>query len=252
LHPDATEHDGRFAQMSGMPATGDCVELSFLDPAGTAGKGLLPTGNVIDLLEMPDGRTIEASIVDSGAQYVFVHAEDLGLTAVAKSDEVAGNATLMALFEHLRGQAAVLSGLASSASAAAVETPAVPKLAFVGPPADYLTEGHRLPVAADDVDLLSRIISSQSFHKAYAVTGAIATTSAAVIPGSVVNRLAGAKFDPAAGHLRIGHPTGIIECTVQWTRQAGAVVIERASVLRTARRIMEGSNFLPDNSQRRA
>jgi 2-methylaconitate cis-trans-isomerase PrpF len=238
--------DTRFAQISGMPATGDLVKLAFLDPAGTAGNGLLPTGNVIDHLEMPDGRSIRATIIDSGAQYVFVSATEMGLQATATSKEVAGDANLMATFESLRGQAAVLTGLASSPDNAKIETPAVPKLAFVGPPMDYLTEGKNLPVAAGDIDLLSRIISSQSFHKAYAVTGAIATTSAAVVIGSIVNQLVGNKFDPAVGRLRIGHPTGIIECTVKWSRKADAVVIERASVLRTARRIMEGSNFLPD------
>ncbi len=236
--------NGRSTQLSGMPVTGSLVELAFLNPSGTAGESLLPTGNVVDDLETPDGRVISASIVDAGAQYVFLRADELGLDPAATSELVQNDRELMAVFEHLRGQAAVLTGLASSVAEAKTVTPSVPKLAFVGPPNDYRCEGRNVVVSGNDVHLLSRIISSQSFHKAYAVTGAIATASAAVVPGTVVHQLVHGRAHRFDGRLLIGHPTGIMECTVQWSLTDGEIVVERAGVMRTARRIMEGRSCL--------
>lgn len=236
----------RSGESSGMPMTGSLVELAFISPSATASDGLIPTGNAVDALEMPDGRRVPASIIDSGALYVFLRGSDLGLSTAANSGDVQNDAETMATLEHLRGQAAILCGLASDPAEAKVASAAVPKLAFVGPPIDYRTEGMGLPISADDVDLLARIISNHNFHKAYAVTGAVATASAAVVTGSVVNEIAAAGVDRAAGRLRIGHPTGIMDCTVRWSGSGNEVVIESAHVLRTARRIMEGENFLPD------
>jgi len=231
------------SEMSGMPATGTLVELTFLDPAGTASDCLLPTGKAVDFLQLPEGRTIPASIIDSGALYVFVRAEDAGLPYAASSKDLQSHADTMNILEYLRGQAAVLVGLAKSPAEARLISGDIPKLAFVSPPSDYRTEGSDLPVSAKHIHLISRIISNQSFHKAYAVTGAIATASAAVVPGSVVYQLIDSERSP----IQIGHPTGIMKCAVQWSIADDEVVISTASVLRTARRIAEGHCFLPDD-----
>jgi len=232
------------AQMSGMPATGRLVELSFLDPAGTAGNGLLPTGRVLDILELPGGQRIEVSIVDAGAQYIFVRADQLGLPPFPSTSAAHNSAETLAMLEYLRGQAAVLTGLVRDPMEAITLTPALPKMAITGPAIDYRTEGRNLPVAAREIDLISRIISSQSVHKAYAVTGAIATAAAAAVHGSIVHQLAGDHSGSPWRTLRIGHPTGIIECTVESACTRDGIVVRRAGVLRTARRIMEGRCFV--------
>ena len=46
-------YDGDYA-IAGVPGTAAPIKLSFLDPSGTLGKGILPTGNVVDELEIPD------------------------------------------------------------------------------------------------------------------------------------------------------------------------------------------------------
>lgn len=243
LRPREAGRDVAARSCDGMPTTGELVELSFLDPTGTAGDGLLPTRHVIDELQLPDGRRVAASIVDAGAQYVFLRAEELNFPA-APSQEIEQRAEILAACEYLRGQAAVLTGLADSAAEAARVTPAVPKLAFVGPAVDYCTAAREQAVSVHHIDLVGRIVSSQSFHQAYAVTGAIATAAAALVPGSVVHRFVGDDPQATARHLRIGHPTGTIECTVEAVRFAGQIAIRRASFLRTARRIMAGRCFL--------
>jgi 2-methylaconitate cis-trans-isomerase PrpF len=230
----------RLARFGGMPATGRAVELTFLDPVGTATAGLLPTGRTVDVLELPGGRRIEASIIDAGALYVFIRGSDLELPSAPSGDHGNLGPEAMDAFERLRGQAAVMAGLVRDVEEARRVSPAVPKLAFVGPPVDYRTAGSGLPVAAGDVDLVGRIISSQSVHKAYAVTGAIATAAAAVVPGSVANRVLGEGWEPAERPLRIGHPSGVIECRIEPEGTGSSLTIRRAGVFRTARRILDG------------
>jgi methylitaconate Delta-isomerase len=238
----------RFADTSGMPASGELLELAFLAPAGTATGRLLPTGRAVDCLEMPDGRPVEASIVDAGALYVFLRAGDAGLPLDVSTDVLRADAALAATCERLRGQAAVLAGLVARASDALPVTPAVPKLAFIRPPADFRTEGRQVAVAAGDVDVVGRIVSSQSFHKAYAVTGAIAAAAAATVPGSVVASAMGGHLRAGVTRFRIGHPTGVIECQLESRQDAGEPVVDRVTVLRTARRIMEGRCYVEESA----
>jgi len=254
-NPDSgTKMEARFraangpsaATIQGMPPTGQNVELTLLDPVGTANSTLLPTGRTVDCLALPDGQPLKVSIVDAGALYVFIRAEDLHITSTARSDRFAGDAEMMKLLEHLRGQAAVLAGLVSDPSDALRVTPAVPKLALVGPPVDYRTEGTNLPVSQADIDLVGRIISSQSVHKAYAVTGAVATAAAALVRDSVLDGLVRGDSNGAQRHFRLGHPTGILECTIGYSGQGPAMQIRHATLWRTARRIMEGRVYLPE------
>ena len=145
-------------------------------------------------------------------------------------------------FENLRGQAAVLAGIADTPGNAKRVSASVPKLAFVSPPSNYRTEGSNLPVHSSDIHLISRIISNQSFHKAYAVTGAIATASAAVIPGTVVYSMIEGERSP----IKIGHPTGVIDCAVKWSNNGNETFIYSAGVQRTARCIAEVQCYLPN------
>jgi 2-methylaconitate cis-trans-isomerase PrpF len=228
------------AATSGMPVSGDLVELTFLSPAATATGRLLPTGRPVDFLAMPDGRAVSASIVDAGALYVFLRAEDVGVAQGATTDALRQDREFSALCENLRGQAAVLAGLVSDRSEALARTPAVPKLSLVQPPVDFHTEGRGAWMDGGTIDVVGRIVSSQAFHKAYAVTGAIATAAAAVVPGSVVSGVLRSSGTLRAGRLRIGHPTGLIGCALDACRSGDEITIRCASVLRTARRIMEG------------
>ena len=46
------KYEGDF-RIAGVPGTAAPLKLRFVDPAGTLGKGLLPTGNPVDVLEVP-------------------------------------------------------------------------------------------------------------------------------------------------------------------------------------------------------
>lgn len=83
------------------------------------------------------------------------------------------------------------------------------------------------------------------------MTGAIAVASSVSVPGTVANLIAvGAgslEANELASRVSIEHPSGFIDLEVEH-RGGNATDIARASLIRTARKIMAGTLFyaLPD------
>src|SRR3546814_2535129 len=61
-----------------------------------------------------------------------------------------------------------------------------PKVAFVAPPADYVSSSGK-PIKANDIDLNVRALSMGKLHHAMMGTAAVAIGTAAAIPGTLVN-----------------------------------------------------------------
>ena len=233
-------------QLAGMPGTGACVDLDFLEPVGTAQSLLLPTGNVRETILLENGISADISIVDAGALYVFVKAKDLGLTASETGEQLQNAPGAFNSLEQLRAEAAKMLGFVESTADAALVTPDVPKLAIVGPAVSYRCDASSVEVSSESIDLVSRIVSSQKYHKAYAVTGAIATAAAAAIEGSTVHEAVGGNERTGWQEVRIGHPSGVMCCEVESRLSAGGYDIPRARIRRTARRVSQGTVFVPN------
>lgn len=214
------------------PRTGALVELAFIRPTGTLGSGTLPTGRATDRIDI-DGLPVDVSVVDAAAVYVFVPSSAMGLERAAFPADRERRRALLRFADRVRRHVAVMIGVAPSIELADAVSPNVPKVAFVSP-------------AEGTADLTACIVSSQSLHRAYAVTGAIATSTACVIDDSVVARLVGPRA-PGRCTVRIGHPGGVIEPSIDWRRSEGGLglVVEHAYVLRTARRLMTGEIHAP-------
>lgn len=233
-------YDGDFS-IAGVPGTASPIKLKFLDPAGTLGQGLLPTGNAVDILEVPGYGKVEASIVDAANPLVFVKAKDLGLTGRETPDELNANAEKLELLEAVRGLAAVKLGLIEDYTRSAWETPGIPKMTFVGEAEDYVTaEG--TTVTKNSVDLLSRMMSMQKAHPSYAMTGAMCTAAAAVVPGSVVQQVLAPNTDTQ--FIRIGHPSGVLECGVDYEEKGSCPVIFDTFGFRTANLLLDGTAYI--------
>lgn len=230
-------YDGDF-QIAGVPGTASPIRLKFLDPAGTLGKGLLPTGNATDTLEIPGFGLVEVSIVDAANPLIFVNAEALGLTGRELPDELNADKKKLELLETVRGMAAQKLGLTDNYKKSAWETPGIPKMTFVAKTDNYVTSDGK-EVKKEDIDLLSRMMSMQKTHPSYAMTGAMCTAAAAVIPGSVVQQV----LNPAADtqFIRIGHPGGVLECGVDYEMKENQPVIEDTFGFRTANLLLEGT-----------
>ena len=229
-------YDGDFA-IAGVPGNASPVKLKFVEPAGTLGQGLLPTGNAVDTLEIPDFGPVQVSIVDAANPLVFVKASDLGLRGDELPSELDSDPEKLDLLEKVRGMAAVKLGLIEDYTRSAWDTPGIPKMTFVAPARDY-TAADGKAIGKESVDLLSRMMSMQKTHPSYAMTGAMCTAAAAVVPGSIVKQVLSEGADTQ--FIRIGHPAGILECGVDYRENGNIPCIDDTFGFRTANLLLEG------------
>lgn len=242
--------DGRFDptggfELPGVPGTGAAIQLDYLDPAGAVTGKLLPTGNVRDELDVPGVGRIEVSLVDAANPVVFVRWEALGLTGLEQPDDVDANPALLRRIEAVRAHSGVLAGIAGTPDQVTADVPSVPKLSFVGAPRDYvLSNGESM--TAGRTTLRAAMMSMGRLHRSYPLTGAIATSVAAAINGTVAHEVSQAGEDGTAQCL-IGHPAGILPMTVDVRQGDDGWAVAQVAGFRTARRLMEGHVLVPDH-----
>ena len=234
------EYDGDFT-IAGVPGKASPIKLKFVEPSGTLGNGLLPTGNAVDVLSVPEFGDVEVSIIDAANPLVFVKAKDLGLSGLELPDELNANEEKLKLLETVRGLAAAKLGLIEDYTKSSWDTPGIPKMTFVSEARSYLTADGTV-IAKEEVDLLSRMMSMQKTHPSYAMTGAMCTAAAAVVPGSVVNQVL--REDANTQYIRIGHPGGILECGVDYQERENTPYIEDTFGFRTTNLLMEGTAYI--------
>jgi len=229
--------------IDGVPGPAARIALEFLEPGGSLGQGLLPTGQVRESVTLADGRTFDVSIVDAANPMVFVRAADLGSDATERPEAVDANAPLHAALEEIRDHAAVRLGLAPDPATAHTSAKAIPKVVMVAPPATYQTTGGaELP--ADRIDLTARMLSMGKCHRTMAGTAAICTAVAAAIEGTVVHEVT-RNGAGAAGEVRIGHGAGVLDIGVKAERRPEGWHVVSVSTFRNARRIMDGYVYVP-------
>ncbi|HEX7562432.1 MAG TPA: PrpF domain-containing protein [Bradyrhizobium sp.] len=114
-------------------------------------------------------------------------------------------------------------------------------MAFVAPPAAYTASSGK-KIVADDVDLLARVMSMGKLHHAMTGTGAVAIAVAAAIPGTLVNRVLGGAAQP---RVRFGHPSGTLAVGAEAAEVDGQWTVTKAVMGRSARRLMDGTIFVP-------
>jgi len=203
--------------IAGVPGRAAPVLLRFADTAGSATGSLLPTGNVSDVI---DG--IEVTCVDNGMPVVVARASDLGITGYERHQDLAGNAELAGRVQALRLAAGKLMGLGDVAGLS------VPKTTLVSPPRDGGT-------------VCTRTFIPVHPHHAIGVLGAVSVATALLLPGAA----GAAHARPAApGHrFDIEHPDGHLEVDVDVDVTARPPQVRSAGVIRTARKLFDGTVF---------
>jgi methylitaconate Delta-isomerase len=221
--------------VDGIPGSGARIVVNFVNSEGSKTGKLLPTGNVIDSIALDDARKVRCSLVDAAAPAVFVQAEEIGFTGAELPADTQANPRILATLEQIRSKAALLMKLDLS--------PAVPKVAMVAAPRAYQTSTGKT-IGESDFDLLARTKSLAVLHKAYAVTGGICVSAAALIEGTVVHEIAGRRAGQS-GVVRVGHPSGVSSFLVSVSRKpSGEFELTKSATAGTARRIMEGFVYL--------
>lgn len=198
------------ATIDGVPGTAAPVAIAFSDTEGSMCGALLPSGNVVDVI---DG--IEVTLIDNGMPCVVLRASDLSISGKEKREELESNRELRARLEGIRLKAGVLMNLGD------VRDKTVPKMTMV---------------SVAEVGVIStRTFIPHRCHASIGVLGAVSVASACLMEGSVAASMARV---PEGGRkvMAIEHPLG--ETTV---------IIEggRAAILRTARKLFDGVVFAP-------
>lgn len=232
--------EGDFA-IDGVPGTGARITLDWSDVVGGITGRLLPTGSPKDVIQA-GGKAYTVSVVDAGNVVVFIRAEELGLTGTETPAQIDGDAALMDRIEEIRGKVCQKIGLVERWEDAKQVTPYQPFFAMVSPPAAH-TCFNGVRVEAGQVDVVSRLTFMLKMHKAYPVTGTVATGAVARVKGSVVWDLLSEKAREEE-MLRIGHPSGIIPIEALADSGEEDTQIKKLGVYRTARMIMEGQVYV--------
>jgi 2-methylaconitate isomerase len=201
------------------------------------------SANLTDSLEVPGIGTLEATLINAGIPTVFINAADIGYTGIELQDTINSDAKALAMFESIRAHGAVRMGLIKTV-ADAVSRQHTPKVAFVAPPADYITSSGKR-IAAAETDLQVRALSMGKLHHAMMGTCAVAIATAAAIPGTVVNRAAGGDLHPS---VRFGHPSGTLRVGAEAQQNDGRWTVRKAIMSRSARVLMQGLLRVPQDN----
>ena len=219
----------------GVAGSGAPIRLDFLEPGGATTGKLLPTGNVIDRLDITGLGNIDASLIDAANATVFVNAPSLGITGIELPDTLEQNHAVLERIVAIRAAGSVAMGITRDLAAARLKT-MVPFFGIVAPPQPFRTLSGE-DIAADAIDLTVRFISNGQPHRALPLTGSLCTAVAARIQGSVVHHAVRAG---AIGALRLGMPSGVLTVDASVAQQDGVWQTPRGSFYRTARRLFDG------------
>lgn len=210
-------YDGN-AEIDGVPGTAAPVLLDFQDIAGSSCGALLPTGKVRDRFE-----GVDVTCIDNGMPVVVLNAADLGKTGYESPTELEADEALKAHVEAIR----LAAGRAMNLGDVTART--VPKMCLAAPP--------RAGGA-----LCTRNFIPKRVHQAIGVLGAVSVATAVMLPGSVAADLAVMSGDCRL--LKVEHPTGFFTVDMDVSGTGVDLVVRRAALLRTARKLMSGNVYV--------
>jgi 4-oxalomesaconate tautomerase len=204
--------------IAGVPGTAAPVVLAFADTEGSATGSLLPTGNVIDSI---DG--IDVTCVDNGMPVVVALAESFGLTGYESHDQLVADTALLERVDAFRRKAGQLMGLGDVAESS------VPKTALLAPP----REGGQV---------CTRSFIPVQPHSSVGVLAAVTIATGMLLPGAVGHQLT-ASWPSNRSQIDIEHPTGHLLVDVIVDAAANPPRVVRSGVVRTARKLFDGTAY---------
>ena len=225
--------EGEF-EIPGVAGKGAPIRLDFLKPGGATTGNLLPTGNVMDILDVAGIGRVEISMVDAANACAFVSAERLGLAGTEMPDELDRNSEILEKIAAIRAHASVAMGIARSLEEARANRRSLHWIRFSGSDARTLSGVTDL---ATEVDLTVRMISNGQPHRALPLTCSLCTAVAARIAGTTVFQAARRVTGES---LRLATPSGMLAVGAEVRREDGFWHVVHGSLLRTARRLFEG------------
>ncbi|MGR3660839.1 MAG: 4-oxalomesaconate tautomerase [Paracoccaceae bacterium] len=202
------------AQIDGVPGQSAPVLIKFNDTAGSSCGALLPTGHIKDTV-----KGVNVTMIDNGMPCVVIRARDMGVVGDETPEDLEGNTALREKLESIRLVCGPLMNLGD------VSKKSVPKMTLVSAPQHGGT-------------ITTRSFIPHRCHKTVGVLAAVSVATACLLEGSPAYVLSKRGMGETR-NLKIEHPTGAM--TIVATLKDDVVV--SASILRTARKLMDGYVF---------
>ncbi len=226
--PDGkVRYDGG-THIDGVPGTSAPIPIEFLDIAGSSCGSLLPSGNVVDVVE-----DVRVTCIDNGMPVVCVKAGDLDLSGDEKPSDIESNRDVCDKVERIRRAAGYLMNLGDVTNAT------VPKVSLLSP-------------AMHGGAIMTRTFIPAKVHEAIGVFGAVSVATACLVAGSVASEVADVSLHQSPITLDIEHPSGYFSVSLVVDHTTADVVVTSAALVRTARLLMRGQVFVPLSSWSRS
>ncbi|MBA4091060.1 MAG: 4-oxalomesaconate tautomerase [Sphingobium sp.] len=203
------------ARIDGVPGSAAPVPLEFRDTAGSSCGALLPTGNAVDIVN-----GVPVTLIDNGMPCVVMKASDVGASGYESREELDNATDLKATIEAIRLIVGPMMNLGN------VSEKSVPKMMLVAPPRN----GGAVTV---------RSFIPKRAHASIGVLGAVSVATACLIEGSPAFDVASIP-DGTRKTLSVEHPTGETTCVMELDGDGN---VTSAAMLRTARKLMDGTIF---------
>jgi len=212
-------------KIAGVPGEGAAILLKFKNLVGGITGTLLPAHNTIITID-----DIEVTCLDVSMPIVMANAIDFGIKGNESSVELNSNESLLKKIEKIRLLAALKMGMGD------VSGKVLPKFALLSKP---LNGG----------SITSRYFTPNTCHETHAATGTNCIAAACLIPGTIASKISNIKAN-GEDRILVEHPLGTIDCIVETSKTEQATsndYIRSCGVYRTARKIMDGKIYIPEN-----
>ena len=217
--PDGrVEYEGA-QTIDGVPGSAAPILLSFSDIVGSKTGTLFPTG-----ASREDIDGLSVTCIDVAMPMILFSATELGLTGY-ETNEIMSDQALLTRIESARREAGRRMGLGDVAELV------VPKVGLLAPPRSGGV-------------ISSRYLTPLRLHAAHAVTGGICVATSAMLDGTIAAPLAD-RDAVTDGVVGIEHPSGSLDVTLEIAGTPEQPTVESAGIVRTARKILDGSVFVP-------
>ncbi len=206
--------------ISGVPDAAAAVILNFMDVVGSKTGAFFPTGVPRQVIDGYD-----VTCIDVAMPMVLGRAEDFGISGYESRPQIDENKELFDRIESVRIKAGELMGLGC------VRQSVVPKFGLLSK-----------PVKGGSIS--GRYFMPWKSHPSFAVTGSVCVGSCLLAKGTVADGLAVIDTSTPV-KITIEHPSGSIDVVIDYELNEGAVVIKKAGLLRTARKLFSGQVYIP-------
>jgi 4-oxalomesaconate tautomerase len=222
--PDYIVNYAGDARIDGVPGTHAPININFEDVAGSSCGSLLPTGNVVDVVN-----GVQVTCIDNGMPVVCLNASDFGITGYETPAELEANVELKARVEAIRLAVGPMMNLGD------VTNKTVPKMSLLAP--------------AKDGGLLStRTFIPHRVHESIGVLGAVSVATACMLGGSVAAQIAGLTTIGSSLEVEVEHPSGFFTVQMEVDNSSGTPVVTKSALLRTARTLMSGNIYVLESA----